>query len=132
MLARSPDTALLLLPKRCPRTGWLSLSRRPWYAPQCGSLVTSHTRDLGESHSGANRSTGGAITSDTDRREQLTQVIISELKQSIPGDAVSSLAANFADVLLRAAEKVVSRMTREPRTPGWFEHAVIRTEFEHA
>ena len=48
-----------------------------------------------------------AIISDPDRRQQLTQLIISELKQSIPGGTVSSLATNFTGVLLSAAEKVV-------------------------
>ena len=73
-----------------------------------------------------------AIISDPDRRQQLTQLIISELKQSISGGTVSSLATNFTGVLLSAAEKVVPRLTRKPRLPGWFEDETTRMEFEQA
>ena len=69
---------------------------------------------------------------DPDRREQLTQLIISELKQSIPSGTVSFLATNFIGLLLSAAEKVVPRLTQKPRLPGWFEDETTRMEFEQA
>ena len=72
------------------------------------------------------------FTSHPDRREQLTQLIITEVKQSIPGGTVSFLATNFTGVLLGAAEMVVPRLTRRPRLPGWFEDEIIRMEFEQA
>lgn len=40
--------------------------------------------------------------------------------------------ANFTEVFLSVAEKVVTRLTRKPRLPRWFEDIAIRTEFEKA
>lgn len=59
-----------------------------------------------------------ALASDTNGRDQHTQLIVSELRQNRTGDIVNALATKFADMILSSAEEVVPRQTRKPRIQG--------------
>ena len=53
-----------------------------------------------------------AITSDTDRRERLIQLVASQLTQIELGDTVGEKAALFTDTLLRSAEEIIPGQIR--------------------
>ena len=72
------------------------------------------------------------ITSDTDRRERLIQVVASQLTQTELGDTVGEKAAIFTDTLLRSAEEIMSGQIRQSRLSGLFEDKVMHAEFEEA
>ena len=76
-----------------------------------------------------------AITSDTDRRERLIQVIAIQLTQielGGLGGTVGEKAAFFTDTLLRSAEEVMPCQIRQPRISGLLEGEVMHDELEEA
>ena len=70
-----------------------------------------------------------AITSDTDRREQLIQLVASRLTQTELGGTVGEKAALFADTLLRSAEEAMPSQIRPSRLSGLFEDKAMHAEF---
>ena len=65
-----------------------------------------------------------AITSDTDRRERLIQLVAIQLTQTELGglgSIVGEKAALFTDTLLRSAEKVMPGQIRQSRISGLLE-----------
>ena len=76
-----------------------------------------------------------AITSDTDRRERLVQVVAIQLTQielGRLGGTVGEKAALFTDTLLRSAEEVMPGQIRQPRISGLLEDEVMHDELEEA
>ena len=74
-----------------------------------------------------------AITSDTDRRERLVQLVTSQLTPTELGglgDTVGEKAALFTDTLLRFAEEVMPGEIRQSRISGLLENEAIHDEFE--
>ena len=76
-----------------------------------------------------------AITSDTDRRERLIQLVASQLTQTELGGlggTVGKKAALFTDTLLRSAEEVMPGQIRQSRISGLLENEAMHDEFEEA
>ena len=73
-----------------------------------------------------------AITSDTDRREWLIQLVAIQLTQTELGGTVREKAALFTDTLLRFAEEVMPGQTRQSRISGLLEDETTHDEFEEA
>ena len=76
-----------------------------------------------------------AITSDTDRRERLIQLVASQLTQTELGGlggTVGEKAALFTDTLLRAAEEVMPGQIRQSRISGLLENEAMHDELEEA
>ena len=82
------------------------------------------------------KSTGRrAITSNTDRRERLIQLIASQLTQTELGGlggTVGEKAALFTDTLLRSAEEVMPGQIRQSRISWLLENEAMHGEFEEA
>ena len=72
------------------------------------------------------------ITSDTDRRERLIQLVASQLTQTKLGGTVGEKAALFTDTLLRPAEEVMPGQIRQSRISGLLEDKAMHVEFEEA
>ena len=76
-----------------------------------------------------------AITSDTDRRERLIQLVAIQLTQTELGglgSTVGEKAALFTDTLLRSAEEVMPGQIRQSRISGLLEDEAMHDEFEEA
>ena len=73
-----------------------------------------------------------AITSDTDRRERLIQLVASQLTQTELGGTVGEKAALFTDTLLRSAEEVMPGQIRQSHISGLLEDNTMHNEFEEA
>ena len=73
-----------------------------------------------------------AITSDTDRRERLIQLVAIQLTQTELGGTVGEKAALFTDTLLRSAEEVMPGQIRQSRISGLLEDEAMHDEFEEA
>ena len=73
-----------------------------------------------------------AITSDTDRRERLIQLVASQLTQTELGGTVGEKAALFTDTLLRSAEEVMPGQIRQARISGLLENKAMHDELEEA
>ena len=73
-----------------------------------------------------------AITSATDRRERLIQLVASQLTQTELGGTVDEKAALFVDTLLRSAEEVMPGQIRQSRISGLLEDKAMHAEFEEA
>ena len=76
-----------------------------------------------------------AITSDTDRRERLIQLVAIQLTQTEIGGlggTVGEKAALFTDTLLRSAEEVMPSQIRQSRISGFSEDEAMHDEFEEA
>ena len=76
-----------------------------------------------------------AITSGTDRRERLIQLVAIQLTQTELeglGGTVGEKAALFTDTLLRSAEKVLPGQIRQSRISGLLEDEAMHDEFEEA
>ena len=73
-----------------------------------------------------------AITSDTDRRERLVQLVASQLTQTEHGGTVGDKASLFTDTLLQSAEEILPGQIRQSRVSGLFEDKAMRAEFEEA
>ena len=76
-----------------------------------------------------------SITSDTDRRERLIQLVAIQLTQTELGGlggTVGEKAAIFTDTLLRSAEEVMPGQIRQSRTSGLLEDEAMHDEFEEA
>ena len=75
------------------------------------------------------------ITSDTDRRERLIQLVAIQLTQTELGGlggTVGEKAALFTDTLLRSAEEVMPGQIRQSRISGLLEDEAMHDEFEEA
>ena len=76
-----------------------------------------------------------AITSDTDRRERLIQLVAIQLTQTELGGlggSVGEKAVLFTDTLLRSAEEVIPGQIRQSRISGLLEDEAMHDEFEEA
>ena len=73
-----------------------------------------------------------AITSNTDGRERLIQLVASQLTQTELGGTVGEKAALFTDTLLRSAKEVMPGQTRQCRISGLLEDKALHDEFEEA
>ena len=76
-----------------------------------------------------------AITSDTDRRERLIQLVAIQLTQTELGGfggTVGEKAALFTDTLLQSAEEVMPGQIRQSRISGLLEDEAMHDEFEEA
>ena len=73
-----------------------------------------------------------AITSDTDRRERLIQLVASQLTQTELGGTVGEKAALFTDTLQRSTEGVMPGQIRQSRISGLLENEAMHDEFEKA
>ena len=73
-----------------------------------------------------------AITSDTDRRERLIQLVAIRLTQTELGGTVGEKAVLFTDTLLRSAEEVMPGQIRQSRIYGLLEDEAMHDEFEKA
>ena len=73
-----------------------------------------------------------AITSDTDRREQLIQLVAIQLTQTELGGIVGEKAALFTYTLLRSAKEVMPGQIRQSRISGLLEDEAMHDEFEEA
>ena len=73
-----------------------------------------------------------AITSGTDRRERLIQLVASQLTQTELGGTVGEKAALFTDTLLRSAEEVIPGQIRQSRISGLLEDNIMHNEFDEA
>ena len=76
-----------------------------------------------------------AITSDTDRRERLIQLVAIQLTQTELGGlggTVGEKAALFTDTLLRSAEEVMPGQIGQSRISGLLEDEAMHDEFEEA
>ena len=73
-----------------------------------------------------------AITSDTDRRERLIQLVAIQLTQTELGGTVGEKADLFTDTLLRSAEEVMSGQIRQSRISGLLEDEAMHDGFEEA
>ena len=73
-----------------------------------------------------------AITSDTNRREQLIKFVATQLTQTELGGSVGKKAALFTDTLLRSAENVTPGQIRQSRISGLLEDKAMHAEFEEA
>ena len=73
-----------------------------------------------------------AITSDTDRRERLIQLVASQLTQTELGGTVGEKAALFTDTLQRSTEGVMPGQIRQSRISGLLEDEAMHDEFEKA
>ena len=73
-----------------------------------------------------------AITSDTDRRERLIQLVASQLTQTELGGTVGENVAFFTETLLRSAEEVMPGQIRQSRVSGLLEDKATHAEFEEA
>ena len=72
------------------------------------------------------------ITSDTDRRERLIQLVASQLTQTELGGTAGKKAILFTDTLLRSAEEVMPGQIRQSRISGLLEDKTMHAEFEQA
>ena len=75
------------------------------------------------------------ITSDTDRRERLIQLVAIQLTQTELGGlggTVSEKAALFTDTFLRSAEEVMPGQIRQSRISGLLEDGAMHDGFEEA
>ena len=70
-----------------------------------------------------------AITSDTDQRERLIQLVASQLTQTELEGTVGEKAALFTDTLLRSAEEVMPGKIRQPCISGILEDKAMHDEF---
>ena len=70
-----------------------------------------------------------AITSDTDRRERLIQLVASQLTQTELEGTVGEKTALFTDTLLRSAEEVMPGQIRQSRISGLLEDKIMHDEF---
>ena len=73
-----------------------------------------------------------AITSDTDRRERLIQLVASQLTQTELGGTAGEKAVLFTYTLLRSAKEVMLGQIRQSRIPGLLEDKTMHAEFELA
>ena len=76
-----------------------------------------------------------AVTSDTDRRERLIQLVAIQLTQTELGGlgcTVGEKAALFTDTLLRSAEEVMPGQIRQSRISGLLEDETMHDGFEKA
>ena len=76
-----------------------------------------------------------AITSDTDRRERLIQLVAIQLTQTELGGlggTVGKKAALFTDILLPSAEEVMPGQIRQSRISGSLEDEAMHDDFEEA
>ena len=76
-----------------------------------------------------------AITSDTDRRERLINLVASQLTQTELGGLAGTVGekeALFTDTLLRSAEEVMPGQIRQSRILGLFENETMHDEFKEA
>ena len=76
-----------------------------------------------------------AITSDTDQRERLIQLVAIQLTQTELGGlggTVGEKAALFTDTLLRSAEEVMPGQIRQSRISGLLEDEAMHDKFEEA
>ena len=73
-----------------------------------------------------------SITSDTNRRERLIQLVASQLTQTELEGTVGEKAALFTDTLLRSAEEVIPGQIRQSRISGLLEDEAMHDEFEEA
>ena len=76
-----------------------------------------------------------AITSDTDRRKRLIQLVAIQLTQTELGGlggTVGEKAALFIDTLLRSADEVMPGQIRQSRISGLLEDEAMHDEFEEA
>ena len=73
-----------------------------------------------------------AITSDTDRRERMIQLVATQLTQTELGGTVGKKAALFTDTLLRSAEEVIPGQIRQSRISELLEDKIMHDEFEEA
>ena len=76
-----------------------------------------------------------AITSDTDRPEQLIQLVASQLTQTELrglGGTVGEKATLFTDTLLRSAEEIMPGLIRQSRISGLLKNEAMHDEFEEA
>ena len=72
-----------------------------------------------------------ASTSDTDRRERLIHILISQLTQAEPGGTVGEKAVIFTDEFLRSAEEVMPGQIRQSRLFGLFELRPCTPSLKH-
>ena len=73
-----------------------------------------------------------AITSDTDRRERLIQLVASQPTQIELGGTVGEKATLSTDILLRSAEEVMPGQIRQSRISGLLEDKIMHDGFEEA
>ena len=73
-----------------------------------------------------------AITSDTDRRERLLQLVVSQLTQTELRGTVGEEAALLTDLLLRSAEEVTPGQILQSRISRMFEDKAMYAEFQEA
>ena len=73
-----------------------------------------------------------AITSDTDRRERLIQLVASQLTQTELGGTASEKAVLFTDTLLRSAKELMPGQIRQTRISGLLEDTTMYAKFEQA
>ena len=73
-----------------------------------------------------------AITSDTDRRERLIQLVAIQLTQTELVGTVGEKVALFTDTLLRSAEEIIPGQIRQSRISGLLEDEAMHDEFEEA
>ena len=73
-----------------------------------------------------------SITSDTDRRERLIQLVASQLTQTELEGTVGEKASLFTDTLLRSAEEVMLGQIQQSRISGLLEDKAMHAEFEEA
>ena len=75
------------------------------------------------------------MTSNTDRRKRLIQLVAIQLTQIELGGlagTVGEKAALFTDTLLRSAEEVMPGQIRQSRMSGLLEDETMHDEFEEA
>ena len=70
-----------------------------------------------------------AITSDTDRRERLIQLVASQLTLTELGGTVGEKSALFTYTLLRSTEEVMPGQIRQSRISGLLEDKIMHDEF---
>ena len=73
-----------------------------------------------------------AITSDTDRRKGLIQLVASQLTQAKLGGTVGEIATFFTDTLRRSAGEVMPGKIRQSRLPVLFENKTMHAQFKEA
>ena len=101
-------------------------------APESDSQADSLVIENSETPTGRKSIDRRAITSDTDQRERLIQLVASQLTQIELRGTVGEKAALFADTLLRSAEEVMPGQIRQSRISGLLEDAAMYDEFEEA
>ena len=72
------------------------------------------------------------VTSDTDQRERLIQLVASQLTQTELGGTVGEKAVLFTDTLLRSAEEVMQGQIRQSRISGLLGDKIMHDGFEEA